>query len=128
MKPEELMELAREACKNAHAPYSGYRVGAALLTRSGKVYTGCNVESSSYGLTVCAERVALFKAVSEGEREFEALAVTVESGGTTPCGACRQVLWDLAPDLTIYLEREDGNLDQVPLKTLFPRPFGAELI
>ena len=126
MKPEELMSLAREALKNAHAPFSGYRVGAALLTRAGKVFTGCNVESSSYGLTVCAERVALFKAISEGERDFEAMAVTVETGGTTPCGACRQVLWDLAPEIIVYLERDEGGLEEIPLKALFPRPFGAD--
>src|SRR5881296_2781589 len=88
----KLIAAAKTAQRRAHAPYSKFRVGAALLTKSGKVYTGCNVENASYGLTICAERVALAKAVSEGHRKFKAIAVVAPSGGLSPCGACRQVL------------------------------------
>jgi cytidine deaminase len=88
----ELIAAARAAQKNAHAPYSKFKVGAALLTKSGKVYTGVNVENASYGLTNCAERVAVGKAVSEGHRKFQAIAVVAPSSGLSPCGACRQVM------------------------------------
>ena len=91
MTDQELISQAAQAREHAYAPYSRYAVGAALLTRSGRVYTGCNVENASYSLTLCAERVALFKAVSEGEREFQAIAIVTSNGGS-PCGACRQVL------------------------------------
>ena len=93
-----------QAMENAHAPYSKFNVGAALLTPMGKIYTGCNIESSSYGLSMCAERVALFKAVSEGETEFEAIAIASPSQNfCPPCGACRQVIWDLARDIKVIL-------------------------
>ncbi len=119
----ELIKLAKKAMQNAYAPYSKFRVGAALLTKSGKVYTGCNVENSSYGLTMCAERVAVFKAVSEGEREFIKIAIVSSSGKKTyPCGACRQVLYEFADDLEIVLE-EDGEIYTTDLKSLFPEGF-----
>lgn len=104
---EALVQEAAEARRRAYIPYSHFAVGAALLTRSGKVYTGCNIENASYGLTVCAERVAIWKAVSEGEREFVALAV-VTADGVSPCGACRQVLAEFAPEMSVLIADPQG--------------------
>lgn len=102
MKYEDLASEAKKAMENAYSPYSHFSVGAALLCRSGKVYTGCNIENASYGVTICAERVALFKAVSEGKRTFSLLALTSDSEEITyPCGICRQALSEFAPHLTI---------------------------
>jgi cytidine deaminase len=122
MKPTELIELARQARKKAYAPYSHYKVGAALRGKSGKVYTGCNVENASYGHTVCAERTAVLKAVSEGETEFDAIAVVTKNGGS-PCGACRQVLSEFAPELTIYIADKNGEYRTTSLKKLLPDSF-----
>jgi cytidine deaminase len=122
MKPTELIDLARQARKKAYAPYSHYKVGAALLGKSGKVYTGCNVENASYGHTVCAERTAVLKAVSEGETEFEAIAVVTKNGGS-PCGACRQVLSEFAPELTIYIADKNGEYRTTTMKKLLPDSF-----
>jgi cytidine deaminase len=122
MTPEELIETAKKARKQAYAPYSHYKVGAALLGKSGKVYTGCNVENASYGHTVCAERTAVLKAVSEGEREFEAVAVVTKNGGS-PCGACRQVLSEFAPALIVYIADKDGEYRTTTLKKLLPDSF-----
>lgn len=121
--PEELIARAALAQEFAYAPYSNYSVGAALLARAGQVYLGTNVENASYSLTVCAERVAVFKAVSAGEREFTALAL-VTSNGASPCGACRQVLREFAPDLTIYIADADGNYRQTSVAALLPDSFG----
>lgn len=119
-----LLAAAVSAARNAHAPYSGYRVGAALLSASGKVYTGCNVENASFGLTVCAERTAVFKAISEGDREFEALALCSE-GAAKPCGACRQVLYEFAPGLLIICGNAAGvEQSRDSLQDLLPQPFG----
>ncbi len=119
----ELIDIAKKAMENAYAPYSNFRVGAALLTKSGKVFTGVNVENSSYGLTMCAERVAVFKAVSEGERDFIKIAI-VSSGGekTYPCGACRQVLYEFSDSIEIILE-DRGKIFKTDLKKLFPEGF-----
>ena len=122
MTPEELIDTAKQARKKAYAPYSHYKVGAALLGKSGKVYTGCNVENASYGHTVCAERTAVLKAVSEGEREFEAVAVVTKNGGS-PCGACRQVLSEFAPALIVYIADKDGEYRTTTLKKLLPDSF-----
>jgi cytidine deaminase len=122
MKPTELIDLARKARKKAYTPYSHYKVGAALLGKSGKVYTGCNVENASYGHTVCAERTAVLKAVSEGETEFEAIAVVTKNGGS-PCGACRQVLSEFAPELTIYIADKNGEYRTTTMKKLLPDSF-----
>lgn len=120
-----LVDAARSARERAYAPYSRYRVGAALLAASGRVYTGCNIENAAYGATMCAERVALFKAVSEGEREFLALAVVAEGEeAASPCGACRQVLHEFAPDLTLYLAGPGERVERLSLRSLFPRAFG----
>jgi cytidine deaminase len=119
---DELVSLAAEARKKAHVPYSNFAVGAALLAKSGQVYTGCNVENASYGLTVCAERIAVFKAVSEGEREFEALAVVTENG-VTPCGACRQVLIEFGDDIQVIVADADGRQRAFALTDLLPEGF-----
>ncbi|MEK7822095.1 MAG: cytidine deaminase [Planctomycetota bacterium] len=123
---KELIKKAIEAREKSYSPYSHFKVGAALKTTSGKVYTGTNVENASYGLTVCAERVAVYKAVSAGEREFEALAVFTEADELTPpCGACRQVLWEFSKNLIIVLanSREEKILK---LSDLLPLPFQKE--
>jgi len=122
MTPEELIDLAKQVRKKAYAPYSHYKVGAALLGKSGKIYTGCNVENASYGHTVCAERTAVVKAVSEGEREFEAVAVVTKNGGS-PCGACRQVLSEFSPELIIYIADKNGEYRTTTLKQLLPDSF-----
>ncbi len=110
---DELTRLAREARERAYVPYSHYAVGAALLGKSGRVYTGCNVENSSYGLTICAERTAVVKAVSEGEMEFQALAVVTSNGGT-PCGACRQVYFEFAsPDAPVIIADTEGKIHKI---------------
>ena len=122
---QKLIDLAIEARELAYAPYSNYRVGAALLTRSGKIYTGVNVENAAYPTGICAERVAIFKAVSEGQREFIALAVVTGNGGT-PCGSCRQVMAEFGLDLTVLIADADGKLRQeASLAELLPGAFGA---
>ena len=111
MTPQALLREADLARRLAYAPYSDFPVGAALLTRSGRVIHGCNVENASYGLTVCAERTALWKALTEGERAFTAIAVTARQGhGAPPCGACRQVLYEFAPDLWVYWRDGRGRI------------------
>jgi len=122
MTPQELIAQAIEARKRAYTPYSHYKVGAALLGKSGKVYLGCNVENASYGHTVCAERTAVLKAVSEGEREFEAIAVVTRNGGS-PCGACRQVMAEFAPELTIYIADKNGDYRATTMSELLPDSF-----
>lgn len=121
----ELVALAQQVREHAYAAYSGFPVGAALLGRSGKVYTGCNVENAAYPLTTCAERTAVVKAVSEGEREFEAIAV-VTATGATPCGSCRQILREFAgPDgeLRVIVADLDGNSNTFSIKELLPHGF-----
>ncbi len=123
---QKLIALANEARQNAYAPYSQYRVGAALLGKSGKIYIGVNVENAVYPLTLCAERVAVFKAVSEGEREFEAISVVTDNGGT-PCGSCRQVLAEFGLDIIVYIADGAGNLlEETTVRALLPKSFGAD--
>lgn len=118
MPPEELISRAALAREFAYAPYTNHPVGAALLTRSGRVYLGSNVESASHQLTLCAERTAVFKAVSEGEREFEALALVTSNGGCL-CGACSEVLWEFfAPSMPVYIAAADGNYRQTSVAEL----------
>ncbi len=118
-----LIDLARLARQNAYAPYSGYKVGAALLAASGRIFTGCNVESAAYPTSMCAERVAIFKAVSEGEQKFVALAVVTANGGT-PCGACRQVMAEFGLDMIVLIADAQGNLkQQITLSELLPGAF-----
>lgn len=129
MTPEKLVRLAAEAMEKAYAPYSGYFVGAALLTKAGKVYTGCNIENSAYGPTNCAERTAFFKAVSEGERDFAAIAVVGGKGGEItgifpPCGVCRQVMQEFCdPDFLIHMGGKNGEIQTVSLENLLPYGF-----
>ena len=124
MDPENLIKLATEARENAYAPYSNFKVGAALLTSDGRVFTGCNVENATYGLTVCAERVALWKAVSEGEREFVAVAVVADGEHPpSPCGACRQLLWEFSGDVEVITANLRGARQSYHLSELLPHPF-----
>jgi cytidine deaminase len=125
MTAEELIGLAREARQRAYAPYSRFAVGAALLGRSGRVYTACNVENVSYGLSICAERAAVFKAVSEGEQKFEALAVVTSVGGS-PCGACRQVLAEFNYNMTVYVADTEGQYRAFTVEELLPEAFMPE--
>jgi cytidine deaminase len=120
----ELSRLARQARRRAHAPFSHFKVGAALRTREGEVVTGCNVENATYGLTLCAERVAVFKAVSEGIRGFDAIAVVADSKRLTPpCGACRQILWEFCGDIWVHLADLGGRTRALRLSELLPLPF-----
>jgi len=126
MTDRDLIAAALKARKESYSPYSKFPVGAALLSRSGKVYVGTNVENASYGLTICAERVAMGAAVTAGEREFETIAVVVKGGGS-PCGACRQVLSEFAPDLRVLLADEEGVLvNERTMKELLPAAFGPK--
>ncbi|MGA3243564.1 MAG: cytidine deaminase [Bacteroidota bacterium] len=129
MRPEykKLVEGALAAKKRAHAPYSHFRVGAALLTTSGRIYLGCNVEISTYALTICAERTAIFKAVSEGDRNFKAIAVVSDDPGyTPPCGACRQVLMDLAGNIDFLMINGKGKVKVLKMNKLLPHAFGQK--
>ena len=120
---EQLIELALRAMENAYAPYSGFKVGAALLSSGGKTYTGCNIENISYGASVCAERTALFKAVSEGETSFSKLAIVSSSGDITfPCGICRQVLNEFMPEGEIILS-DGNNMEIYKVSELLPHSF-----
>lgn len=117
MEDKELIAMAAQARKAAYAPYSHYQVGAALLTASGKIFTGCNVENAAYGMAICAERTAAVKAVSEGEREFVAIAVVTADGGT-PCGACRQVLAEFGPRMKVLVADANGHFKSYHLNEL----------
>jgi cytidine deaminase len=124
---EKLINVARLAQKNSYSPYSKYRVGAAVLTDDDTIVSGCNVESSSYGLTCCAERVAIYSAIAQGHNKFKALAIITKNGGT-PCGACRQVIWDLCGDIPIYIVDEKGKIDETTSKELLPKAFDGSLL
>jgi cytidine deaminase len=120
----ELIEAARRARENAYAPFSHFQVGAALRTPAGRLIGGCNVENASYGLTICAERVAIFKAISEGEREFDAIAVVTDADRLTPpCGACRQIIWEMCGNVEVVLANLKGQVEVHRMKDLLPLPF-----
>jgi len=126
---DPLQAAALAARENAHAPYSKFRVGAALQDTGGRIHTGCNVENATYGLTLCAERVAVFKAISEGAREFQRIAIAADSETLTPpCGACRQILWEFCGDIEIVLVNLRGKSETLRLKELFPRAFDASFL
>jgi len=122
---EKLVRQAIAAREKAYAPYSNYRVGAALLGKSGRIYTGCNVENAVYPLAICAERAAVAKAVSEGEREFVALAVTTENAGS-PCGSCRQVMREFGEDIVVLISDAEGNYRETMVADLLPDSFSKK--
>jgi cytidine deaminase len=124
-----LVAAAREARERAIAPYSHFKVGAALVTAAGRVYGGCNVENASYGLTVCAERVALLKALSEGERDFVMIAVVADTASPTPpCGPCRQLLWEYCGDIPVIMANLTTVTGQHQMSELLPMPFDGRLL
>ena len=126
---QELLEAAKAARLRSIAPFSNFLVGAAIRTGEGKIYIGCNVESASYGLTVCAERVAIWKALSEGERHFTELAVVADTDTLTPpCGTCRQIIWEFAKNATIVLGNLRGETQIVSIRELLPRAFDARFL
>jgi cytidine deaminase len=121
---DPLIEAALRVRENAHAPYSNFRVGAALEDDQGRIHTGCNVENATYGLTICAERTAIFKAMSEGARRFRRVAVVADTEVLTPpCGACRQLLWEFCGDIDIVLSNLRGSTRTLRMKDLLPSPF-----
>ena len=125
----KLVDAALAARLNAHAPFSNFKVGAALEDETGRIFTGCNVENATYGLTMCAERVAVFKAVSEGAQIFRRIAIAADTDLLTPpCGACRQILWEFCGDVEIALANLQGKTETFRLKDLFPRPFDASFL
>ncbi len=126
---DPLVEAALGAREHAHAPFSRFRVGAAVEDAEGRIHTGCNVENATYGLTICAERVAVFKALSEGARNFRRIAVAADTDVLTPpCGACRQVLWEFCGDAELVLANPRGKTETLRLRDLFPRPFDASFL
>jgi cytidine deaminase len=125
---EDLVAAARDARDRAIAPYSGFRVGAALRLADGRIVTGCNVENASYGLTMCAERVALLKALSDGHRDFTAIAVVADTADPTPpCGSCRQLLWEYCGDVPVVLANLGAITARHQLRDLLPHPFDGRL-
>ena len=126
---DSLVLAATQARENAHAPFSKFRVGAAVEDETGRIHTGCNVENATYGLTVCAERVAIFKAISAGARRFTRVAVVADTGTLTPpCGACRQILWEFCGDVEVVMANLQGKTESVRLGSLFPRAFDASFL
>ena len=126
---QALIDAALAVRLNAHAPYSHFLVGAAIEAEDGRIFTGCNVENATYGLTVCAERVAVFKAISEGARKFKAIAVSADSKILCPpCGACRQILWEFLGDVPLTLVNLEGKTEHMRISDIFPRPFDASFL
>lgn len=126
---DSLLQAALDARRSAHAPYSHFAVGAAVEDESGRIFTGCNVENATFGLAMCAERVAVFKGVSEGARRFRRIAVAADTDTLTPpCGACRQILWEFSGDVELTLVNLQGKSETLRLKDLFPRPFDASFL
>ncbi len=126
---EQLVAAAKEVRERAHAPFSHFKVGCAIEDEHGNIHTGCNVENATYGLTICAERVAIFKAISEGARGFKTVAVVADTDVLTPpCGACRQILWEFCGDANLVLENLHGKRETMTIKQIFPRPFDASFL
>jgi len=126
---EELVTAAKEAREHSYAPYSDFRVGAAIETDDGEIYTGCNVESASYGLTVCAERVAIWKAISEGKHKIKNIAVVCDTKELTPpCGVCRQIIWEFGGNVPVTLANLNGGRETVEMKELLPRAFDTKFL
>ncbi len=125
-KVKELIQIAQEIREKAYAPYSNYTVGTALLTKNGKIYTGVNIENASYPLSICAERTAMFKAISEGERDFDTIVIATKNGGS-PCGACRQVMIEFAPEMTVITTDELGNISMLAsVNEILPGAFNSK--
>jgi cytidine deaminase len=126
---QELIEAATAARENAHAPFSHFKVGAALLTTGDEVVTGCNVENASYGLTLCAERVAIFKAISEGKKKFAKICVVADTDALTPpCGACRQIIWEFCGDVEVLMANLHGEGEAFQMSELLPKAFDASFL
>lgn len=129
MNQQELIERATDVRERAYAPFSNFRVGAAVVADDGTVYTGCNVESASYGLTVCAERVAIWKAVSEGAKGFSQIAVVADTEELTPpCGVCRQIIWEFCGDIPVTFANLSGKTETVRMSELLPRAFDTKFL
>ncbi|MBV9759167.1 MAG: cytidine deaminase [Acidobacteriaceae bacterium] len=125
----DLVQAAREARERAHAPFSKFKVGAAIEDENGRVFTGCNIENATYGLTICAERVAVFKAISEGAGKLRRVAVVADTDRLTPpCGACRQILWEFCGDAELTLANLEGRRETMTMREIFPRPFDASFL
>jgi cytidine deaminase len=126
---DRLLEAARQVRQCAHAPFSNFKVGAAVQDENGRIFTGCNVENATYGLTICAERLAVFKAISEGAVKLKRIAVVADTETLTPpCGACRQILWEFCGNAELILANLAGKQETITLKQLFPRPFDASFL
>jgi cytidine deaminase len=126
---DRLIEAATRARQRAHAPFSRFNVGAAAEDENGYIHTGCNIENASYGLTICAERLAVFKAISEGAQRIIRIAVVADTDQLTPpCGACRQILWEFCSGAELTLANLNGNQETMSVKDIFPRPFDASFI
>ena len=126
---QELIDAASDVRERAYAPYSNFKVGAAVETDSGNIYTGCNVESASYGLTVCAERVAIWKGISRGEKRFGRIAVVVDTEELTPpCGVCRQIIWEFCGDVPVILSNLHGKTETIQMSELLPRAFDSKFL
>ncbi len=126
---DDLIAAAADVRERAYAPYSNFKVGAAVETEGGDIYTGCNVESASYGLTVCAERVAIWKGISRGEKKFGRIAVVVDTEELTPpCGVCRQIIWEFCGDVPVILSNLHGNSETVMMSELLPRAFDSKFL
>ena len=129
LEQQKLVEAATQARQNAFAPYSNFAVGAAIETVDGRIFTGANIESASYGLTVCAERVAIWKAVSENARNFKQIAVVADTEKlTSPCGACRQIIWEFGGDVTVILSNLRGQTEVLQTSELLPKAFGRDFL
>ena len=129
LNPESLIKAARTVRERAHAPFSQFKVGAAIEDENGRVFTGCNVENASYGLTMCAERVAVFKAISEGAGKLRRIAVVADTSELTPpCGACRQILWEFCGDAELILANLTGKVEALRLGQIFPRAFDSSYL
>ncbi|HEX8287374.1 MAG TPA: cytidine deaminase [Pyrinomonadaceae bacterium] len=125
----DLIEKAKEARERAVAPFSNFKVGAALETDEGEIFIGCNIENASYGLTMCAERVAIFKAVSEGKRAFSRIAVVADTDNLTPpCGACRQLIWEFCGDVEVLMGNTNGKIETFQMSELLPKAFDAKFL
>ena len=126
---DALISAAKQARENAHAPFSNFRVGAAVRAKSGRIFTGCNVENATLGLTCCAERVAIFKAISEGEHGFDAIAVAADTDTLTPpCGPCRQIIWEFCGDVPVVLTNLKGKVEQTSSGKLLPHAFDSSFL